>query len=87
MLVIAEVDPGYFLEWGVPLRNDAEYKEGGEPLYPFGRSTPAEGMAAIWTSLDNIFSPFHFFFFFFMTVIIYLRYNCMIVSLFIIFIL
>ena len=35
MLVKAEVDPGYFLEWGVPLRNDAEYKEGGEPLVPF----------------------------------------------------
>ena len=35
MLAIAEVDPGYFLEWGVPLRNDAEYKEGGETLVPF----------------------------------------------------
>ena len=35
MLVIAEVDSGYFLEWGVPLRNDAEYKEGREPLVPF----------------------------------------------------
>ena len=35
MLVIAEVDPGYFLEWGVPLRNDAEYKEEGEPFVPF----------------------------------------------------
>lgn len=63
MLIIAEADPGYFLEWGVPLRNDAEYKEGGNPLYPFGRSAPAEGMVAVWTSLDNIFSPFHFFFF------------------------
>ena len=35
MLVTAEVDPGYFLEWGVPLRNDAEYKEEWEPLVPF----------------------------------------------------
>ena len=38
-----------------------------------------------WTIFFHLFT--FFFFFFFMTVIIYLRYNCMIVSLFIIFIL